>query len=207
MEVGKITFAQAKKKQAPILRSLGRNIRALDIGFQERKPHERPQAAYIVQPASKSKPWSQEIYFQGDTLKDTLRQVHIPMTLKAFKKKAPDGLRVTGRLKIERSGDEAMIVIFHAIVPTLANFGREVSQAARFKLADQGYRFTSLVELHRLAEENPEYAKKILFVGKDRKPVENLEPIFPENDFGYPQHPKTAKASPRVSVVLSINAA
>ncbi len=202
----KITYAQTKKKQAPILRAGGRNLRALDLGYQKRKVHERPTAEHLVYPATKKKPWSQEIVLLGETLKDALRNVQIPMTLKTFHKEAPDGLRVQGRLKVSDTG-EPLIAIFHTVVETLANFGREVARTIRFKLADQGYRFTSLVKLYELAEENPESAKKILKVGKDRKPVEQLTPIFSENEFGHPERSQTAKGAPKVSIVLSITAA
>lgn len=202
----KVTYAQAKKKQAPILRARGRDIRALDLGFQKRKSHERPTAEHLVYPATQKKPWSQEIVLLGETLKDALRSVHIPMTLKTFNRQAPDGLRVQGRLKVTETG-EPLIAIFHLVVETLANFGREVARTIRFKLADQGYRFTSLVKLEELAEENPESAAKIMKVGKDRKSVYKLEPIFSENEFGHPERPQTAKGQPKVSIVLSITAA
>lgn len=197
----KITYAKAKREQKPVLFT-GKKTRALDFGFQKRSKRERPQAKHIVTLATHRKKWSQEIALFGDTLKEACNQIQVPMTLAEFKTKAPDGLGVNGRIKIDMDGDTT-IIPFRTTVDVMANFSREVSQSMRYALADHGLRFTSLLALEELALENPEMEEEILTVGRAKRSAVSLMPIFAEFE-GAPTIRQTSKKAPRVSVVLSV---
>ncbi len=197
----KISYAKTGKQQKPVLVT-GKKTRALDLGFQKRKRHERPQAKHLIPLATSRKVWSREIALFGDTLKEATNQIQVPLSLAEFRKHARDGLGVNGRIKIT-TGRETTVIPFRAIVDVLANFSRDVSQAMRFALADNGLRFTSLVTLEEFAEEEPDFESEIMTVGRAHKPVEKLEPIFPEFA-GRPMLKQTSAKAARVSVTLSI---
>lgn len=198
----KLTYAKSKNEQKPVL-VIGKKTRSLDIGFRKRAKRERPQAKHLIPLATSRKKWSQEIAIYGDTLKETCNKIQVPLSLAEFRKHAKDGLGVQGRIKIVTNGDET-IIPFRTSVDVLANFAKDVSQAMRYALSDHGLRFTSLVTLQDLASENPDMEEVLMYVGRAKRAVESLSPIFGENEDGEQIQSQTARNAPRVSVVLSI---
>ena len=206
----KITGASAKKKQRPVLFEQGQRVRELDLGFRPRTARERVDAQLLtmVEPQAKGGPkFTKEIFLTGKTIRETVKNLHVPISIKDMKRQGLTGLDVETEIKFY--GIAMDPVTSYARVETLANFTSDVSRAIRFKLCDHGYRFTSLVELTRIYEKvlandaQAHLAPKILKVGKLRRKVVDLLPIFPEKN-GSPIWPKSSKQSPRVSIRLNI---
>lgn len=204
----KITFAKSSRKQQPILRVKGKTVRGLDLTYRKRSLKDRPRAEFFVKPTTGRKAWSQEIFLTGKTIYDTINKIQVPITLKEYKKIAPDGLAVMGRVKVTIPGKETVVYTFHTIVKILANFAGAVSHVIRVALANHGLRFTSMVDLAAIAEDSPDAEEEIFAVGRNAIPADTLEPIYQENEFGYPKRKRgTGKDAPKISVALSISPA
>lgn len=200
----KITYSQAKKEQRPILVTRGKRVRALDIGFKKGDKRARVDASLLkmvdFRRQGQAEYPGKAILLEGETIRDTLNNVILPITLKQMKKY--HAIRVDGWLYAQREGRNVIEpVSFGVDVQVISDFGQQIATAIRYRLADYGYRFTSLVKLYDLSEEHPDYADAILKVGKDNKPVEALKPIFPENEFGYPE---ARSSGIKVSIRLNI---
>lgn len=201
----KITGAHTKRPQRAVLMERGKRIRELSLGFRKMSKRERVDAELLTMIEPQRDPdegkFKKEIFLQGNTIRDTIKNVNVPISIADMRRQKLSGLRVEGRIYFK--GMDIDNMEFMTKIPRLADFPVEVAKAIRFKLGDHGYRFTSLVELYKLAKEFPKYRRAILNVGvHPPKPVKLLTPVFPETA-GRPRWPLSERQD-LVSVRLNI---
>jgi hypothetical protein len=212
----KITAAAAKRKQRPVLMEKGKRVREIDLGFRKRTKREQVDADLLTMlpPTQEGGPTvSREIRLTGDTIRDTIKNIHVPISIADMRQQGLSGLDVEGTVRVEGVvGLHGENITFYVRVEILANFAKEVSSAIRRALADVGYRFTSLVSLQEAeervgAEENEDgvqLARLIKYVGGNRqRPYSKLRPIIWEKDGDRTVSPK-AKGAPQVYVNMHV---
>lgn len=202
-KVEKITFGKKGVGQRPILYANGKRVRELDLGFRKRSKREMVDdlLLHVIKPDGK---FVRDIHLEGDTIKDTIKNLAVKLTMAQIKNAELEGLYYEIVLRVR--GEEPIIV--YGKTETYANMTTDIARSIRFTLANRGLRFTSLLNLQELASDaeaagNFEMANKILKVGKDRIPVESLNPIFPENEFGYDE--KARQGTGMVSMDIKIS--
>lgn len=199
----KITYGKSNTNQRPILYADGKRVRELDLGFRQRTKREMVDDLLlrVIKPDGK---FVRDIRLEGDTIKDTVKNLAVKLTMAQVKKAELEGLYFEIVLHVR--GEEPIVV--YGRTETYANITTDIARSIRFTLANRGLRFTSLLNLQELASDaedsgDDEMAHKILTVGRDRTPIEALNPIFPENEFGHDTGSRAG--SGRVSMDIKIS--
>jgi len=212
----KITAPATKKKQRPVLMEKGKRVRELDLGFRKRSKREQVDAQLLTMlpiPMEGDPFVSREMHLTGETIRDTIKNLHVPVSIDDMQRSGLSGLWVEGDIRVEGvAGLFGEVIPFSVRVEVLANFTKEVSAGLRRALANVGYRFTSLVDLQaateRVGDEENADGKKIADLinyvgGNKRRPYSNLLPIIPERGGDRVMSPQEGKA-PKVYVNLHV---
>ncbi len=219
----KLTGGKPKKPQRPVLYEKGAFVRALDIGHREHTRREMVDNRLLTVFKADAE-WSEDYFLEGDTIRETLKNMTTNISLKDWKLQEIE--RINFQVVVKIKGYDPIAVFGSSVVEEevmnlgqvkdktikfgdksfiLANFSNDVARAIRYRFADHGLRFTSLVNLYdiskRLAEakqhdlahtvRNPDVGTlpeperelsdgRILKPTRITVPVTKLKPIFPE---------------------------
>ncbi len=204
----KLTARKRPAKQRPVVFAIGRTVKKKvhDYAFRKRSKREQVDAKLariIPLKTSKEKDvYSDEIHLSGDTIFDTIKNLRPSVDGKDMKKAGIASLWVEGVVRVrEPSGALAAALTFSVQVKSLWNFAQVIAKEVRFKLADVGYRFTSLSDLKSLQSSMDAAGKQsdIMRLGFTRKKVETLTPMRPETKKGQPR-----KGAPARTVSISL---
>lgn len=219
----KLTGGKLGKEQRPVLFEKGKFVRALDIGHRVHTRREMVDNRLLTVFKADAE-WSDEYFLEGETIRETLKNMTTNISLKDWKLqeierinfqivvkiRGYDPIAVFGSTAVEeevfnlgqvrdktiRFGDKSFV---------LANFANDVARAIRYRFADHGLRFTSLVNLYEISKKltearqhdlahtvrNPDVGTlpeppremmdgRILKPTRITVPVTKLKPIFPE---------------------------
>ena len=208
MKRTKLTVGKVGVGQREVLYKRGKRIRASQ-GFVARTKRELVDgyAVQVLEPQYKGEmKFKHKMFLTGATILDTVRRLKLPFTPAQMKRNKWIGISTEIEIAVMQGNvrlfDPALTAF--AYTDVLSDFALDLGKAIRFKLADHGYRFTSLVTLYELAEEFPEFEDKLLFAGsKPRRPVENLDSIFPEFE-GMDTLSRKSPQAPKVFIRLNI---
>lgn len=219
----RLTGGKLGKPQRPVLYEKGKFVRALDIGHREHTRREMVDNRLLTVFKADAE-WSDEYFLEGETIRETLKNMTTNISLKNWKLQEIE--RINFQVVVKIRGYDPIAVFGSSAVEEeifrlgqtkdktirfadksyiLANFSNDVARAIRYRFADHGLRFTSLVNLYeiskRLAEakqhdlahtvRNPDLGTlpeperelsdgRILKPTRITVPVTKLNPIFPE---------------------------
>ena len=219
----KLTGGRPDKPQRPVMYVDGKFTRAIDIGHRTHTRREMVdnKLLTVFRPDGN---WSQDYFLEGDTIRETLKNMNVDIMLKNWKLQEIE--RINFQVTVKIRGYDPISVFGSSVVEEevlrlgqtrdktikygdksyiLANFVNDVARSIRYRFADHGLRFTSLVNLYdiskRLAEakehdlahtvRNPDMGTlpspprelmdgRILKPTRVTVPVTKLRPIFPE---------------------------
>lgn len=200
LSVGKVAVPQ---RRLTVLK--GKVTRGRGFHARSRRELVDDMLLTVLKPATTrtKQPWNKELEFTGPTLRDTIRHLRSGITVRDMQRHKATAIHVEGVLRI--TGLAVFYedpITFHAYLTHPDDFVIEVSKAIRFRLADHGYRFTSLVALRTLADLYPNQAREIMRVGAHPgKPVSKLLPLFPEHK-GKTIEPRTPRVFVRMKLTL-----
>lgn len=166
----KLTGGKLGKEQRPVLFERGKFVRALDIGHRIHTRREMVDNRLLTVFKADAE-WSDEYFLEGETIRETLKNMTTNISLKDWKLqeierinfqivvkiRGYDPIAVFGSTAVEeevfnlgqvrdktiRFGDKSFV---------LANFANDVARAIRYRFADHGLRFTSLVNLYEISK-------------------------------------------------------
>lgn len=219
----RLTGGKLGKPQRPVLYEKGKFVRAMDIGHRLHSRREMVDNRLLTVFKADAE-WSDEYFLQGETIRETLKNMTTNISLKDWKLQEIE--RINFQVVVKIRGYDPIAVFGSTVVEEgvlnlgqvkdktikygdksfiLANFSNDVARSIRYRLADHGLRFTSLVNLYeissRLAEakqhdlahvvRNPDLGTlpepereladgRILKPTRITTPVTKLKPIFPE---------------------------
>lgn len=219
----KLTGGRPTKPQRPVLYEKGQFLRALDIGHRTHTRREMVDNRLLTVFKADAE-WSEEYFLEGETIRETLKNMTTNISLKDWKLQEIE--RINFQVVVKIRGYDPIAVFGSSVVEEevlnlgqtrdktikygdksyiLANFSNDVARSIRYRFADHGLRFTSLVNLYdiskRLAEtgqndlahtvKNPDVGTlpeperelsdgRILKPTRITVPVTKLKPIFPE---------------------------
>jgi len=195
----KITMAQSKKKQRPVLFVKGKRVRELDIGFKKGNYKEaRRMRELTIARTDVAKPV--EITLQGPTIKAAMQKLQLDKRLSDLADKKTGrrfGVYYSIIMKIvSPSGDETIVPVngSESDLPTymkvpevkerletprhklsvLANMHSKISTRVRQALADRGLKFTRDVKLKSLGKSMDKQITKMERQGADLSKIEKM---------------------------------
>lgn len=144
----------SKAKVRPIEYRRGKKFSEIDFGFHVRSRREVVDASLFHIPLSPKKKYSKKFALTGDTIKEAVKKIRPGVSAHTLNKHKKI-LRVDGVIYIpvkdEKTGKmRTDAITFGVKVDMLVNFTNKISQAIRFRLADYGYRFTSMATLNKI---------------------------------------------------------
>lgn len=201
----KLSFKKSTGKQRPVLFSVGRKVKRIQQDFLFRKRTIREEVdlklARII-PMAEKNVYTKEINIEGATIFSTIKNIKPGISTADFKKNKINSIWVEGVVRIRNpDGSLSHAMRFSKAISQLWQFSKEIAKEVRHKLADVGYRFTSLAELESIEQEMEDEGieAQVLRIGVLRKHAKTLIPIRPEDSKG-----RVMKGKPAYSVSLSL---
>lgn len=209
-----------KERPVIIRRKKGKySIKRSDFLFRARTKRETVEAQKLkvldLLP-KKEAIFSKEIFLRGPSVFATLKNVRLAINPRQLRRHRANAIYVEGTIRIYKNRKLIHAVNFYpppfrddypelqvgakqlAIVRRLSDFSAQISKLIRYKLADLGYRFTSLITLQNYQDEILERAETegsrmaFIFHYNAQKTVLDVQPLVPETmaKFGEPEGPK-----------------
>jgi hypothetical protein len=149
----------------PVLYDDSTYVRPIDPRFTERSPREMIDAALMQEavrdPVNKRVFHAADTVLEGDTLKDALNKIQLPVSYEELDKQGMQGAKMTATLDID--GEKIKVDVMS---PDFSDFTNKIAAGVRSQLSEKGIRYTSMKNLKKYGAENRKKYKQLMKEGK-----------------------------------------